>query len=109
MGPYQYQELESSPKCVCANSMALETGETGLYLLWSTHMKLRASTDRRVYGIVVLVPFLRREEMETGTFSFTHPAVWKQQARLQSQSLDVKKRSAIRRETAGVFGEDKGI
>lgn len=38
-------------------------------------MKLRASTDRRVYGIVVLVPFLRREEMETGTFSFTHPAV----------------------------------
>ena len=33
-------------------------------------MKLRASIERIVYRIVVLVPFLRREEMEIGIFSF---------------------------------------
>lgn len=35
-------------------------------------MKLGAFTERRVYRIVVLVPFLRREEMEIGNFSITH-------------------------------------
>lgn len=69
---YRYKELELSLEFACVNSVALETGETGLALLCSIPMKLRDSTERRGYGIGGLVPFLRREEMETGIFSSMH-------------------------------------
>lgn len=65
-------------------------------------MKLRASIDRRVYGIMVLVPFLRRKEMDIDIFSFSHHPIEKQQACLQMGSLSVTKQSAIRRGTAGM-------
>lgn len=89
MASHQHEELEVSPSCTSANSVVLETGETGLVLtLIYTHEPQGFHREESLPDCGSGTFSEKKAEIETGICSFTH---CKEQASLPSPLLDMRK------------------
>lgn len=89
MASHQHEELELSPSCTGANSVVLETGETGLVLtLIYTHEPRGFHREESLPDCGSGAFSEKKAEIETGICSFTH---YKEQASLPSPLLDMRK------------------